>query len=245
MNFRDKFSFGVPELIAHGPITIVALGDSVTHGSVGFGDEMDYDTVYWNRLRKKLQAVNEFVPVNMINAGIGGDTATQCLKRLDSQVLAYHPDLVIVCYGLNDVNHPLESYRESLRTIFARCQAAGCEVVFLTPNMLNTYVVEDVEERYREYSATTAAWQNEGRMDAFMDAAREVAAEAGVAVCDCYAIWKEISRTQDTTRLLANRINHPTREMHALFADELYRMLLPDTVGEKAVNSSTMYVDQI
>jgi hypothetical protein len=30
----------------------------------------------------------------------------------------------------------------------------------------------------------------------------------------------------DTTALLSNRINHPTREMNALFADELIKTML-------------------
>lgn len=43
-------------LIEHGPITVVAFGDSVTHGAVAEG-EIRYETVYWNRLRQKLNAV--------------------------------------------------------------------------------------------------------------------------------------------------------------------------------------------
>jgi len=59
-----------------------------------------------------------------------------------------------------------------------------------------------------------------------MQAAVKLATEMGVQVCDCYAKWKELSKTQDTTMLLANRINHPIKEMHALFADSLCEMIL-------------------
>lgn len=244
MDIKKKMQFGIQELIEHGPITIVAFGDSVTHGSVGFSGEMDYETVYWNRLRKKIQKVNEFVPVNVINAGIGGDTAFYSLRRLDKHVLAHSPDLVIVCFGLNDINFPLEHYTESLRTIFERCRNVGADVIYMTPNMLNTYVAEDVEERYREYAAVTAEFQNSGRMDSYIEGGRAVAAEMGVPVCDCYARWKELSKTQDITMLLANRINHPTREMHELFADCLFHELFPEEYMVESENNSTMYVDQ-
>lgn len=244
MDIKQKMQFGIEELIKYGPITIVALGDSVTHGSLAPSDVMDYETVYWNRLRKKILSVADFIPVNVINAGIGGGTAYTALARLDSQVLNHNPDLVIVCFGLNDINHPVEHYQQGLRGIFERCMAAGAQVIFMTPNMLNTYVAEDVEDKYREYAAVTAEIQNGGTMDRYMDAGRQVAAEMGVPVCDCYAMWKEKSKTEDVTMMLANRINHPTREMHELFADSLFRMLFPEEFAVDGGNNSTMYVDQ-
>jgi hypothetical protein len=53
-----------------------------------------------------------------------------------------------------------------------------------------------------------------------------MAREMGIPVCDCYAKWKALSQTQDTTMLLANYINHPTKEMHELFAQSLYDMIM-------------------
>ena len=225
MRIREKFTMNLEQLIENGPITIVAFGDSVTHGAVGAG-EMNYDTVYWNRLRLKLQQKYDYVPVNMINAGIGGITAKGSLDRMDKQVFAHSPDLVIVCFGLNDVNGELDEYVDSLRQIFSRCQEEGCEVIFMTPNMLNTYVAEDTEEKYMGYAKVTAGFQNEGRMDSYMKAACAATAEFGVPVCDCYSKWKEMAKTQDTTMLLANRINHPTKEMHELFAQGLFETIM-------------------
>ena len=44
----------------------------------------------------------------------------------------------------------------------------------------------------------------------------------GVPVCDCYAQWKTMHEAGvDTTELLANQLNHPTREMNWLFAVSL------------------------
>ena len=43
--------------------------------------------------------------------------------------------------------------------------------------------------------------------------------------------------------MLANRINHPISEMHKLFADELYKMI----IGEECFveNSSGMYQGEV
>jgi lysophospholipase L1-like esterase len=226
----EKLQLDYDGLIEHGPITIVAFGDSVTHGSVS-GDEINYETAYWNRLKQKLNAVRNYVPVNVINAGIGGITAAASLGRMQRQVLAHDPDLVIVCFGLNDVNGPLEEYLDALREIFTRCTAQGIDTVFMTPNMLNTYVPEDTPKEHWDYAHVTAEVQNGGRMDRYMQAAIEVANETGAMVCDCYSAWKKLAETEDTTMLLANRINHPTSEMHELFADKLFKLIMEG--GEK------------
>ena len=238
MKIIEKLNMDKNGLLKNGPINIVILGDSVSHGAIV--DNIDYENVYWNRLRKMLNSYRDYVPVNMICASVGGTTAKDAVPRLDSQVLCHHPDLVIVSFGLNDVNHPIEDYLSSLSTIFEKCQQAGSDVIFMTPNMLNTYVSEETEEKHLRYAAITAQYQNEGRMDLFMNEAVSLAEKTGVTVCNCYRMWKNLSLQQDTTLLLANRINHPLPHMHQLFANRLYNAII-GTSANSDPTDSTMF----
>ena len=213
-----------PGLIANGPINIVLFGDSISHGAIN--GYFDYENVYWNRLKKKLNKIHDYMPINMINSAVEGSTATQALCRLDNWVLNHNPDLIIVCFGLNDINGPLEDYLNSLKTIFNRCTDAGFDVIFMTPNMMNTYVAPDTPKEFYDYAFITADMQNGGKMDEYISAAVNLAKAEGITVCDCYSKWKELSKTQDTTMLLANRINHPIPDMHELFAESLYDIIM-------------------
>ena len=51
MHIKDKILMNRNELEKEGPITIAVFGDSVTHGALL--NEINYETVYWNLLRKK------------------------------------------------------------------------------------------------------------------------------------------------------------------------------------------------
>lgn len=240
MHIKEKIMLDRKGLEQYGPINIVIFGDSVSHGAVN--GYIDYENVYWNLLKKKLNFFRDYVPVNMINASIGGTTAKASLERMEKQVFCHNPDLVIICFGLNDVNGMLEEYLDALKQIFCRCQKAGCDTIFLTPNMLNTYVADDTSAQHRNYAFKTAEMQNSGRMDEYIFSAISLAKNMGIPVCDTYSKWKKLAETEDTTLLLANRINHPISEMHQLFANELYDMIIGDHQSE-IKSDSTMFSD--
>lgn len=239
MKISEKIMLNRSGLEKYGPINIVAFGDSVTHGAFA-ADDIDFEAVYWNVLKKKIAGVRTYMPINVINAGIGGTTAKLSVERIDSQVLCHRPDLVIVCFGLNDVNGEKSEYLEALEEIFARLKEYGTDVIFMTPNMLNTYVADDTPQIHLKYAQKTAAIQNSGIMDDYIYSAVGLAKRMNVTVCDCYTKWREISKAQDTTLLLANRINHPTKEMHKLFADSLFEIIF-DGFGFSAGSDDTMY----
>lgn len=224
MKIKEKIMLDIDGLKQHGPINIVVFGDSVTHGAVN--GYFDYEHVYWNLLKQKLHAFRDYMPVNFINTSIAGTNAKEALNRLQNQVLIHNPDLVIVCFGLNDINGSLEDYINPLKQIFADCKKADTDVIFMTPNMLNTHVADDTPLTIRDYAKITAEMQNNGKMDKYIFFAVEAAEAMGVTVCDCYSKWKELSKTQDITMLLANRINHPVSEMHELFANSLYEIIM-------------------
>lgn len=239
MKLLEKLKMNRDELVQHGPINIVAYGDSVTHGGFA-GAEVDQEAVYHNLLKKRILQISSYVPVNVINAGVGGLTAAQSLERMERHVFSHSPDLVIVSFGLNDVNGPLEEYLSALRTIFGRCKEYGVDTIFMTPNMLNTYVAEGTEDKHIPYAHITAEYQNIGKMDTYIGAAVALAKEMGILVADCYSKWKKLAETEDTTLLLDNRINHPTRQMHQLFADTLFDVIFQKNV-EIIGENSTMY----
>lgn len=224
MKVNEKIMLDFEGLCEHGPVNIVILGDSVSHGALL--ESMDYENVYWNLVKKKLNSFRDYIPVNMINSSIGGTTAEYALKRLENGVFNHNPDLVVVCFGLNDVNGEKDVYLRSLETIFENCIERKIDVIFMTPNMLNTYVAEDTRKDLLDYAAVTAQMQNEGKMDSYIYSAISLATDMNVKVCDCYSEWKKLSVKEDITKLLVNRINHPVSEMHKLFADKLYDAIM-------------------
>jgi hypothetical protein len=98
----------------------------------------------------------------------------------------------------------------------------------MTPNMMNKYVSPSItEDNFRDIAELTAKLQNDGIMDAYIDNAIKVCAEEGVPVCNCYKKWRQLfDAGVDTTALLANYINHPNRELHKLFANSLFEMIM-------------------
>ena len=75
--------------------TIVVLGDSLVAG-YGVSPEYSFPAQLANYLQK------EFESVEVINAGISGDTTAGGRARL-SQVINLYPDIVIVVLGANDL----------------------------------------------------------------------------------------------------------------------------------------------
>lgn len=77
----------------------------------------------------------------VFNLGIGGDTSTEVLKRLMSEVSIRQPDLIIVSLGLNDTarkdskTNPsqtsLEQFKKNAKKIFSQAQSLA-PVVFVS-----------------------------------------------------------------------------------------------------------------
>jgi lysophospholipase L1-like esterase len=165
-------------------------------------------------------------PFHAINVGISGDRAPNGLKRLAGDVLSRLPDLTVVCYGLNDCSAgegSIEKYVGALEGIFTALRAAGSEILFMTPNTMCFYVSPGITDGdVRAVAAKKAALQTKGVMDRYIEAALALCQAMNVDVCDCYGVWQAMQKSGvDTTALLSNAINHPTREMHELFAVKL------------------------
>ena len=206
-------------------ITAVFLGDSVTAGYFESSkDKMhskaNHDMVYHNRLKKILNFYFPEKIINIINSGIGGQTSTQGLQRIEEDVISHNPDFVVVCFGLNDASRPVERYIENMSAIFEELTKRKIDVIYMTPNMLNTAVVRDI---LPEIAKAKAELQNSGQMDIHMEAGRKTAKQYNIPICDCYNYWKTLNSIGiDTNRLLANGINHPVEQMHWLFAAKLF-----------------------
>ncbi len=221
--------------------TIAFLGDSVTQGCFEVYEKndgnvetvFDKNSTYHGYLNKILTHLFPDTTVNIINAGISGDRAPLGAERLQRDVLDYNPDLTVVCYGLNDNGWGKENlhlYTDALEDIFTRLKAAGGEVIFMTPNMQNTEVSCHIgNEKIRGIAESVMKSQNSGNLDLYLEAAKELAKKHDVKICDVYAKWKKLyAYGVNTTELLSNKINHPTREMNWLFATSLLDTMLED-----------------
>lgn len=219
------------------PVTIVCFGDSVTHGvfevreSLGDTLELTYDAeaVYHARLKELLDFFYPAAAVSIINSGVSGDTAAGGLARIERDVLAFFPDLCIVCFGLNDSLSDMQGltdFQSALSKMLDRLD--GIPVVLLTPCMINTKVSNEISGETLTVAAKQCMEvQNNGVLAAYVEAIREQANMRDIPVCDEYARYERWAASGiDTNRLLANRINHPLREIHSLWAQDLFILLV-------------------
>jgi acyl-CoA thioesterase-1 len=104
---------------------VVFLGDSLT---AGLG--LEADEAFPARVGEMLR--DEGIAVQVVNAGVSGDTTAGGLRRLD-WLLRQLPDVVVVGLGGNDGLRATEvkSSEQNLREIVRKSRAAGAKVLLL------------------------------------------------------------------------------------------------------------------
>lgn len=125
--------------INSGGATIIAFGDSITKG-FGVGEENAYPVI-----------VSREIGFPIRNAGFEGDSSASALSRLEEDVFAHDPWIVIVFLGGNDFlkRTPGSVVREHLSQIIAKIQERGAIVVLVG---IETVVIEDYSKIYRDLS---------------------------------------------------------------------------------------------
>jgi acyl-CoA thioesterase I len=111
------------------PLTIVAVGSSSTQGVGASAPGLTYPS----RLEAELKERFPDISIRVLNRGKGGEDAAEELARLDRDVLAEHPDLVIWQLGTNAVlrRDDLAADDEMIERGIARLRQAGSDVVLM------------------------------------------------------------------------------------------------------------------
>ena len=150
--------------------TIVFLGDSITQAGAG---ENGYVTLF----RQSVEASRLASKVTVIGAGISGNRVLDLEARLDKDVLAHKPNVVVIYIGINDVWHtskgggtPIGKFETGLRSLVKRCSDAGARVVLCTPSVIGEKAdgTNDLDKMLDDFSAVS----------------RKVAMESGATLLD-------------------------------------------------------------
>jgi len=132
-------------ILAGGTLTIVTLGSSSTSG-VGASRP---DDSYPSRLAVFLDGHFPELWVRVINRGVPGEEAQAMAARLDRDVLAEHPDLVIWQVGTNAVLHDTDpaAVGGAVQAGIDRIKATGADVMLMNPQYAPAMLQH---EHYRE-----------------------------------------------------------------------------------------------
>lgn len=185
------------------PGGIVMFGDSTTapRGTL---------KVYAMRVETMLQSIGSSLGVH--NAGIGGNTTRDALKRLQSDVLKYKPRVVVMQFGINDSavdvwrnpaatapRVPLTEYVANLRRMIAAAQEAKAKVILMTTNPLRW--TSKLREVYGKppYNPAAEDGFDSATLAGYNEALRKLAAELKVPLVDVRAAYPDFAAKHQTT----------------------------------------------
>ena len=122
--------------LAGGELTIVALGDSTTAGTPAFQSPIEAPPngrgdpqsqyAYWMMKRHPEWRV--------LNRGVNGERADEILQRFERDVIAEHPQAVIILAGVNDIyqGNPVPRVTRRLEQLYAQATKLKITVVACT-----------------------------------------------------------------------------------------------------------------
>ncbi|HTZ69535.1 MAG TPA: SGNH/GDSL hydrolase family protein [Acetobacteraceae bacterium] len=144
-------------LATNQPILIVALGSSSTRGWMA----TDIGHSYPAELQRILNDSVPRISAAVINRGIGGQDAPEELARMDTDVLAIRPQLVIWQVGANGAIRDASpgTFKKLMVQGIAKLKEAGADVILMdnqrSPKILASPDHVEIETAMREIAAAT------------------------------------------------------------------------------------------
>lgn len=189
------------------PVSILCLGDSITAGtSLGNADQERYAQVLERLLRERCG----YDEITVVSRAVGGAQGNDLRLWVERDFTGIEPDLAIVMFGYNDKTwgYPADYYghivSDYVRRI-ARQTAGRTAVLLLTP--------------------IPGRGPRTIMMDDYAEAARRVAKNDAIALCDMHQVFKAFGREGLNAYMADNA--HPNAKGHATMAQTIADVLAP------------------
>ncbi len=144
-NGRKWSDWSEPEnFTVHAPVTVAALGDSITHGG---GAVMTPPS-------RALYCWESYAGLPVKNLGRSGDSTYDLLQRFERDVLPFEPKYLVIMGGVNDfrVGAPASATIQRLSLLAEKCRAHGITPVFATATPICPHLMAKV------WDIEPAAW---------------------------------------------------------------------------------------
>jgi lysophospholipase L1-like esterase len=181
---------------------IICFGDSITGIYYHTGSRRAWSHALDWAVRQQFPDTQ----LEVINAGVSGNNTTDALQRLDADVLAHGPHLVVMMFGINDVARSApEIFRANLEELIQRIQSRDAPVLLLTPNSV----------------LPGDPLRPPGLVTVYAESIRTVGRACGVPIVDAFQAFESVRKDRPATwyQLMSDAI-HPNLRGHLIFAEE-------------------------
>ena len=195
---------------------IIFFGDSITQAGVNTGG-------YIKRIDSMCIAEGAADKYEFIGAGIGGNKVYDLYLRMENDVLAKEPDMVVIYVGVNDVWHKSSSgtgtdadkFEKFYQAIIEKLKARNIKIILCTPAAIG--------------EKTDFSNPQDGDMNEYSNIIRRIAAKNGLALVDLRKAFldhnlKNNSDNKDRGILTTDRV-HLNAKGNQLVADEMWKVI--------------------
>ncbi|HWA33280.1 MAG TPA: GDSL-type esterase/lipase family protein [Cyclobacteriaceae bacterium] len=195
---------------------IIFFGDSITQAGIQNGG-------YILRIGDLLRKEGKSDQYELIGSGIGGNKIYDLFLRMDEDVLAKDPDIVVIYVGVNDVWHKRsfgtgtdpDKFEKFYSAVIAKLHAKNIKVVLCTPAAIG--------ER------TDSSNEQDGDLNLYSNIIRRLAATNNLPLVDLRKAFLEYNLKSNPSNkesgiLTTDRV-HLNEIGNQLVADEMWKVL--------------------
>lgn len=178
----------------------------------------------------------------VINAGVGGNTTTDLLHRLDQDVLVQQPDLVILMVGTNDMLNSkklisYQEYRKNIEEVVRRIKEGGADILVISAPPADSAYLFQRHDRHLYAEAP-----NE-KMNRARGIVASIATKYGLYYLDLYEKFSELGLPRHNEDLFIKNIKnsgkadgvHPTALGYYFISTQIYQLLQDEKLTDKKI----------
>ena len=193
---------------------IIFFGDSLTSLAVDDTSGKHFTKGYVQTVRETLQAKHKDKDLQIDAVATGGHTVPDLLKRVDKDVIAKKPTIVVIQIGCNDARRiPKATFESTLNELHDRLKAAGIQAIQCT--------LTSVGEKH------DGSNPGDAKMEEFAQAEREIAKSKDVPLNDLrkafVGYWKEHNKDNNPSGILTYDGNHFNQTGHDFVAEQMLK----------------------